>query len=84
MNVAFVVPMSPSTTLTSLTESAGVGSSSLIVPVPCASAIVTLTAFVRLSVNVSFASSRTSPLTSTVTCWAVWPAVKVAVPLVAW
>jgi hypothetical protein len=83
VNVAFVIPTSPSTTLTSLTERVGIASSSLIVPVPCASWIVTLTPFVRLNVNVSFASSSRSPMTGTETCCDVWPAVNVAVPLVA-
>ena len=80
MKVAATVPELPSVTVTSLTDSAGSASSSVIVPMPCASTIVALPAFVRLTVNVSFGSSRKSPLTMTVTCFVVSPAAKVSVP----
>ena len=83
MKVAATVPLSPSVTLTSLIVSAGSGSSSSIVPTPWLSAIVALIAFVRLSVNVSFASSSRSPCTRTVTCLVVWPGEKLSVPEVA-
>ena len=84
VKVASTVPVSPSATVTSSTDSAGIGSSSVIVPPPCPSVIVAFVGFVRLTKNVSFASSSRSPLTSTVTCLEVWPAAKVTVPLPAW
>ena len=84
MKFAFVVPESPSVTVTSLTASDGRASSSVIVPTPCASAIVAFVGLVRLRKKFSSASSSRSPLTRTVTCFVVWPAVNVSVPLVAW
>ena len=81
---AFSVPVSPSVTVTSLIDSVGVGSSSVIVPTPVASAIAAFVAFERLTVYVSFASSRTSPTTGTVIVRVVTPAGKVSVPFVAW
>ena len=84
LKTAFVVPVFPSVTVTSLIESVGAPSSSVIVPTPCASEIVALPGLVRLRKNVSLFSSIRSPLTSTVTCFVVWPAVKVSVPFVAW
>jgi hypothetical protein len=83
VKVAATVPEFPSVTVTSLIESAGSASSSVIVPMPWLSVIDALTAFVRLSANVSFASSSTSPLTITATCFAVSPAAKLTVPVVA-
>jgi hypothetical protein len=77
------VPLSPSATATLPTESAGAVSSSMIVPVPVPSAITALTAFDRFSVYVSFASSRVSPLTTTVTVFVVSPTAKLSVPLTA-
>jgi hypothetical protein len=81
---AFTVPESPSVTVTSSMDSVGAPSSSVIVPTPWASEIVALPGFVRLRKNVSLFSSSRSPLTSTVTCFVVWPAVNVSVPLAAW
>ena len=83
VKVALTVPLSPSVTVTLLTESVGWASSSVIVPTPIPSAIVTLDGFDRLSVNVSFASSSVSPWTRTVTCFVVSPAAKLSVPEVA-
>jgi hypothetical protein len=54
----------------------------VIVPTPWPSLIVALTPFVRLTSNVSFASSSVSPLTSTVTVFVVSPVRKVSCPLV--
>ena len=81
MKLATTEPLSPSVTVTSSIESEGCGSSSLIVPRPCPSAIVALIALARFNVYVSFDSSRRSPLTSTVTCFVVSPAAKLSVPL---
>jgi hypothetical protein len=80
VKLAITVPKLPSVTVTSLTENEGRGSLSLIVPRPCPSAIVAFVGFVRLTKKVSFDSSSRSPLTSTVTCFEVWPAAKVSVP----
>ena len=52
-------------------------SSSVMVPVPLATARVALTGLERLTVNVSFASSRTSPLTTTAMVFVVSPGLKV-------
>ena len=71
---------SPSTTPVSPIESAGAGSSSVIVPRPLPSPIVPPDGADSVTVNVSSASSRTSPLTSTVTVLLVSPAAKVTVP----
>ena len=79
VNVAFVVPLSPSVTVTSFTESEGAPSSSVIVPTPVPSATDALTAFERLSVKVSSVSSIRSPLTVMLTCLSVWPGVNVSV-----
>ena len=49
VNLAFSFPVSPSMTATSLTESAGSASSSVIVPAPCPSVIVAFVGFVRLT-----------------------------------
>ena len=83
VKVAATCPESPSVTVTSLIESAGSGSLSVIVPRPCPSAIVAFDGFVRLTKYVSFASSSRSLLTWTVTCFVVWPGVKVSVPFIA-
>ncbi len=63
---ALVVPTLPSVCDTSLMTSEGVGSLSLIVPVPVGvvmSAVAAGVGLLRLTVNVSFASSSRSPLT---------------------
>ena len=67
MKVAATVPVLPSVTATSAIESPGSGSSSVIVPTPCASPTVALTGLERLMKKVSLVSSSVSPLTSTVT-----------------
>src|SRR5438876_751139 len=54
-------------------------SSSIIVPVPVAVVIVALVGFERLTVNVSFGSSRVSPFTWTVMVLVVSPALKIRV-----
>ena len=65
----------------SLIESAGGGSSSAIVPRPLPSPSVPPDGFDSVTVNVSSASSRKSPLTSTVTVLLTSPAANVTVPL---
>ena len=67
VKVAVTVPVLPSVTVTSLIESVGSGSSSVMVPTPWPSAIVALIGLVRLTKKVSLASSSRSPLTRTVT-----------------
>jgi hypothetical protein len=79
VNVALTAPPLPSVTVTSLTETVGGASSSLIVPTPWPSAMVAFDGFDRVSVNVSFASSSVSPTTSTVTVFVVCPGVNVRV-----
>jgi hypothetical protein len=49
VNAALTVPLSPSVTLTSFTETLGAESSSVIVPRPSASAIVAFAALERLT-----------------------------------
>ena len=73
MNVALTVPVLPSVTVTSLIESDGVASSSVIVPMPCASVTRAPTALERFTANVSSPSSRTSPFTVTVIVFVVSP-----------
>ena len=80
MKAALTVPALPSVTVTSLIESVGGGSSSVIVPTPWASAIVALAGLVRLTRNVSLVSSSRSPLTETVIVCVVWPGAKVRSP----
>ena len=59
------------------------GTSSLVmVPTPWLSAMVALTAPLRLTKKVSFASGTVSPITGTVIVCVVAPGVKVSVPLV--
>ncbi len=81
VNVATVVPASPSASDTSLTETAGGTSSLVMVPTPCASAIVALVGALRSTVKVSGASNFASPFTRTTTCCAVVPGANVTVPL---
>src|SRR5438034_1484179 len=54
-------------------------SSSMMVPVPVAGVMVALVGFERLTVNVSFGSSRVSPFTWTVMVLVVSPALKIRV-----
>ncbi len=65
MNVAVVVPLLPSVTVTSPMESAG-KSSFRIVPTPWPSARVAFVGPVRLTVKVSSPSMAVSPSTGTV------------------
>ena len=80
MKLASVVPLSPSSTATSLIVRLGGRSSLLIVPVPVASDSVAPEALERPSVKTSFASSVVSPLTTTLTVLLVCPGVKISVP----
>ena len=85
VNVACVVPLFPSVTVTSLMLR-WAASSFWIVPAPCASVIVTsrLAAwtFVRFTKKVSFRSTSVSPITGTLTvCVPAAPAAKVSVPV---
>ena len=84
VNATVFDPELPSATdtLTGLIETTGAATSSLV--------IVTVDVFAaprvapdgaeRVSVNVSSASAAASPATVTLTCWEVWPALKVTVP----
>ena len=83
MKTALTVPLFPSATDTSLTDSEGVASSSAIVPRPLSSASVAFTGLERLTVKVSSVSSRASPAIGTTIVRAVSPARKVSVPLAA-
>ena len=67
--------------VTSLIESDGAASSSVMVRVPVASLIDALLAFDSVKVAVSLASSVESASTGTVNVWVVVPAAKVSVPL---
>ncbi len=83
-NNTSVVPMNPTPVMTTdvppasgpelgtmlVTDST---SSSVIVPSPCASANVAFTGLLRSTVNVSSASYKSSPCTTTVTFWVVSP-----------
>ena len=80
VNVRFDVPELPSVKATSLIVIEGSGSSSVIVPTPWVSAIVTFTGTVRFTTNVSSISSIVSPTTGTDTVFVTWPGVNVSVP----
>ena len=80
VNVRFVEPLSPSVTRGELTDSVGIPSLSVIVPVPLTVEIVAFVAPLRVTTTVSFASSSVSPVTDTSKVWLVVPAVKVSVP----
>ncbi len=86
VKVAVDVPLSPSAIFgRSLIDSVGVGgaaSSLVIVPRPCASEMVALVGLVRLTKKDSVGSNVASPLTKTVTGFAVSPGLNVKVPLV--
>ena len=75
--VAATVPVLPSVTVTSLTDSVGSASLSVIVPSPVGSEIVALTGFDRFNVKDSSISSSTSPATVTETVRVTWPGVNV-------
>src|SRR5439155_15189546 len=76
VKIAPFVPLFPSVTLALLRERLGNGSSSLIVPTPCAFTIVALTGLVRLTKKFSLASFRVSPTTGTVIVLVVWLGLK--------
>jgi hypothetical protein len=61
VKLALMVPLSPSVTTTSSTESDGEPSSSMIVPMPSPSVIVALPGFVSSTLYVSLLSSTVSP-----------------------
>src|SRR3954467_14289247 len=72
MKVIDFVPLLPSTTgATEAAASVGVASSSMIVAIPSALAIVALTGVDKRTVNVSFVSLIVSPTTLTVTVFEV-------------
>ena len=79
VNVAVVVPTSPSRTVTLLTETVGAASLSVIVPIPWLSPMVALEGLDRSRVNVSLNSFNRSPVTATSTVWVVTPGTKVSV-----
>ncbi len=81
-NTAATLPEFPSVTEALPIDTAEV-SSSTIVPIPWLSAMVALTAFVRLSESVSSISSIESPATVTVTVLLVSPGRNVRGPLTA-
>ncbi len=84
LNAALVVPLLPSVTVTLATASEGSTeppeSSSVIVPSPTASTIGAPVASDRFTLKVSLGSDRVSPITWTVTCFAVSPGAKMSVP----
>ena len=80
LKVALTVPLFPSVTVTLLMEMPG-PSSSMILAVPTAVAMLALVEFESVTVKLSSISSVVSPLTKTVICLLVWPAEKVSVPL---
>jgi hypothetical protein len=77
-------PVLPSRIATSLIESEGGGSSSMIVPTPVPSAIVALTGLESVTAYDSSTSSSASPFTCTVTVADVSPAWIVTVPAADW
>jgi hypothetical protein len=81
VNVAVVVPTSPSLSVTSFTDSRGSGSSSVIVASPEPSVIVAFPGLDKVKPKDSFGSSSTSPFTVTPIVVAVDPAVIVRLPL---
>ena len=80
MNVAVTEPTSGSMTVTFANASVGIGSSSVIVPVPWLSAIVAFVGFDRLAANVSSNSSRVSPTMGTVKVLVRTPGANESVP----
>ena len=80
VKVMFDVPALPSTSETSLITIEANGSSSVIVPIPWLSAIVTFTGTVRFTKNVSSISSKTSPTIGTEIVFVTCPGRNVSVP----
>ena len=83
VNVMFVEPLLPSTTVALPTVSVGSGSSFWMMPAPCAFLIVPLTALSRLTLNVSSSSFLVSPATAMVTGSDTTPGANVSVPAAA-
>ena len=79
MNVAVVVPASPSVTVTLSTLTVGIGSLSTIVPTPWLSAIVAFIGLERVATNVSSNSSWVSPTTATTIVRVSTPGLNVSV-----
>ncbi len=77
------IPALPSVTLTLLIDTDGVGSLSTIVPTPWPVPMVAFVGPLRLTKNVSSASSSPSSITTTVTGCAVTPGANVKVPAAA-
>ena len=74
VNVAAVVPLSPSVTVTSWIDTSGTPSSLRIVPMAVPSLISTFRFEPRVTINVSFDSGVVSPLMVTLTVAVVEPA----------
>ncbi|MCW0449083.1 hypothetical protein NB706_001917 [Xanthomonas sacchari] len=74
VNVAVVVPLLPSMTLTSPIESDGCASSLTMVPWPCPSATVAPLTLLTLTKKVSSGSLSVSPITCTVKVALLLPA----------
>jgi len=83
VKTALALPVLPSTTEASPTDSAGAGSSSVIVATPSLSEMLAFDAFDRSTRKVSSASSSVSPWTVNCTCFVGVFLVSVRVPLVA-
>ena len=80
VNVAVVVPASPSAVDTLLMPTVGAASLSTIVPTPWLSAMVAFAGFERFARNVSSNSSDVSPTTGTVNVRVTTPGLNVSVP----
>src|SRR3990172_5857636 len=80
LNTADAVPLLPSVTVAAAIEIDGTASSFVIVPKPVPQAIVAPEAAERMTRKVSSVSTVVSPLTSTVTDFAVSPGLKGSVP----
>ncbi len=80
---ALVVPVLPSVTVTSLIDSAGVASSSVIVTSPAPSPIEALVALDSVTLTVSSSSSSASPSVVTAIGCVSTPGIKVRIPLAA-
>ena len=86
---AGVVPLLPSVTVALAIESNGEvpgpePSSFVIVPRPVPFSISAPVGFERMTRKVSFVSTAVSPMTNTVTVFAVWPGLKMSVPVAGW
>ena len=79
-----VFPLLPSARVTAAMEIAGRVSSFVIVPRSVPFSISAPVGFERMTRNVSFVSTVVSPMTNTVTVFAVWPGLKMSVPVAGW